>query len=107
MGQTSITNLASEFQPTAGVSDQSLAVEGTSVAFIATALNENTQKVVWTVHDAGVFVTFDGDAATTSNGHLIASGTSGEWSVATAEAAKVIREAGVSARIHISEFQTR
>jgi len=110
MGQTSITNLSNEFQPTvvsgSSVAGQSLTVSSSAVAMLATALAATTQKVVWDLQDDAAFVTFDGTTPTSSNGHKIASGTSGEWSRVTAEAAKWIRET-TDARLQISEFQTR
>jgi len=109
--QTSITNLSNEFKPSSAqdgtaVTGQSLTVSSSAVAMIATTLNDLTQKVVWDVQDDAAFVTFDGSTPSSSNGHKIAAGTSGEWSPEVANAAKWIRET-TDARIQISEFQTR
>ena len=109
--QTSITNLSNEFKPSfdqtaTAVPGQSLTVSSSAVAMIATPLYELTQKVVWDLQTDAAFVTFDGSTPTSSNGHKIAAGTSGEWSPEVANAAKWIRET-LDARLQISEFQTR
>jgi len=108
---TIINNLGSSLRPSAdntgtAIVDQQKAVSSSAVDLIATALNSATDIVLWTVMDDAIVVTFDGSTPTSTNGHEIASGTSGEWSKATAEAAKAIRVT-TDARVHISEFQTR
>ena len=111
MGNTNINNLSSSLSPTkdnsgTAIAGQSKTVSSSSVALIATALNGASDGVVWTVHDDAIFVTFDGTTATSTNGHLIASGTSGEWSKAMAESAKAIRQT-TDARVQFSEFQNK
>jgi len=109
---SNINNLSNSLVPTkdntgTSIASQSKTVSTASVALIATTLNNATDMVAWTVMDAGIYVTFDGTAASSSNGHLIASGTSGEWSTATAAAALAIRDDATDARVQFSEFQTR
>lgn len=65
----------------------------------------DTAAVYWTSEDAPCRVTFDDSDPTTSNGHIIAAGSSGTWSVAAATAAKFIRTTGVSAIIHASQMK--
>jgi hypothetical protein len=86
------------------VPDQRLTVAGTSLPF-ATAFHVSTTCVLVDVQTAGVYVTFDGSAATTSNGHYLAPGTSYTWSRSTAAAANFIREGATSAAVQASEFQ--
>jgi len=110
---TIINNLSNSLSPTRDT-QTGLLVAGRSVTAIVSAidlisgtiLNKSTDMVAWTIHDGGVIVTFDGTTPTASNGHLLASGTSGEWSKTTSEDVKVLR-ATVDARIALSEFQTR
>jgi len=88
------------------VTDQRLTVDATAGGLqFATAFNAATTCVLVDVQTAGVYVTFDNSAPTTTNGHYLAAGTSYTWSKATATAAKFIREASTSAAVHASEFQ--
>ena len=68
-------------------------------------LHAETSAVYWTAEAAECRVTFDGSDPTTTNGHNIAAGSSGTWSVAAATAAKFIRTTGVSAIIHASQMR--
>ena len=88
------------------IPDQRLTVDATAggVQF-GTAFHALTTCVLLDVQTAGVYVTFDGSAPTTTNGHYLAAGTSYTWSRASATAAKFIREAAVSAAVQASEFQ--
>jgi hypothetical protein len=88
----------------AAVADQRLTVADTAIAF-ATAFNASTDFVVLDVQGADVMCTFDGSAPTTTNGHRLYDGTHYTWSKGTAAQAQFIRQAGVSATIHASEFQ--
>jgi len=111
MGNVIVNNLSLALEPAKGnagtaIAGQNKTVSSSSVALVATALNGATDYILWTNHDDAIFVTFDGTAATSSNGHKIAAGVSGEWSKATANAALAIRET-TDARFQISEFQTK
>ena len=112
MANSSITNISNEFQPSnsggSAVVDQSLTVAGTAVAMMATAANADTDYVHWTLTGANAYVTYDGsDPVGGSNGHYVAENSSGVWSKEMAAAAIWIREGATSARLHISEFQSR
>jgi hypothetical protein len=51
-----------------------------------------------------VIVTFDGTTPTASNGHVLTNGWYGWWSKDAAIAAKLLRHAGTSAQVTISQF---
>ena len=101
MANSYVTNLYPK--PTAGVSDQTLAVADSAVQF-GTAFNSLTRYIVLDVQLADVRVTYDGSAPTTTNGHILFAGRSYTWSKQAAVAARFIRDGGVSASIHASEF---
>lgn len=108
-----INNLSSEMRPSAtiagaAVTDQSLTVAGTAVAMIATALNDSTDAISWSLTGANAYYTIDGsDPVGGSNGHIVTDGSSSIWSKEMANAARWIREGAGSARLHISELQRR
>jgi len=89
------------------VTDQSLVVAGTAVEMIATALNDATEYVLWTLSGGDALFTLDGSdpAGTEANGHLVQVGTDGVWDRKTAQDARWIRDSAVSARLHITELQ--
>ena len=88
------------------VADQRLTVSNAAggVQF-GTAFNVITDFVMFDVQDADVYVTIDGSAPTTSNGHKLYQGRAYTWSRAMATAAKFIRAAATDAAIHASEIQ--
>jgi hypothetical protein len=83
--------------------DQRLTVANSECQF--SAFHADTAAIYWTSEAAECRVTFDGSTPTTSNGHVIAAGSSGTWSVATAAAARFIRTTGTSAIIHASQMK--
>ena len=83
--------------------DQRLTVDNTVRQF--DPFHSETAAVYWTAEAAECRVTFDGSDPTTTNGHVIAAGSSGTWSVAMAAAARFIRTTGVSAIIHASQMR--
>ena len=97
-----ITNLYPS--PTPGVNDQRLTVDDTSGGVQLATLSDSTKYVWLDVQDADCFVTFDGSAPTTSNGHKLDAGEKYIWSKATARSAKFIRATVTSAIVHASEF---
>lgn len=106
--------LAASAHGIALVATVSLAPNGTQPAQRLTVGNSvcqfdsfhaETSAVYWTAEAAECRVTFDGSDPTTTNGHNIAAGSSGTWSVAAATAAKFIRTTGVSAIIHASQMR--
>ena len=101
MANSFVTNLYPK--PTPGVADQTLAVADAAVQF-GTAFNSLTRYIVLDVQLADVRVTYDGSAPTSTNGHILFAGRSYTWSKQAAVAAKFIRDGGVSASIHASEF---
>lgn len=89
--------------PNSAGADQRLTVANSECQF--DAFHADTTTIYWTSEEAPCRVTFDGSTPTASNGHLIATGSSGTWSVATAAAAKFIRTTGTSAIIHASQMK--
>lgn len=80
--------------------DQRLTVDNTAGGVQFSAFAAGSKYVMWDVQDAAIFVTFDGSAPTTSNGHYLPAGTSGTWSVPLATSMKAIRATGTSGVIH-------
>jgi len=68
------------------------------------AFNSLTKYIAFDVQDADVFMTFDGSAPTTSNGHKLFAGRSYTFSKEAAVKAKFIRSGSTSAKIHASQF---
>ncbi len=68
------------------------------------AFDSLTKYIAMDVQDADVFMTFDGSAPTTSNGHKLFAGRSYTFSKEAAVKAKFIRSGGTSAKIHASQF---
>lgn len=101
-----ITNL--HLSPAPGGVDERLTVDATvgGVQLSLSGITADTRFYVLDVQEADVFVTFDGSAPTTTNGHKLAAGSSMEWSIATCRAAKFIRSASTDAKIHASPFST-
>jgi hypothetical protein len=71
------------------------------------ALHEDATHVFWTLDSADIRVTFDPahDPVAGTDGHLFAAGGSGVWPRALAEAARMIRNAGVDAVIRVSQLK--
>jgi len=90
--------------PTGGVADQPLLTVSNSAISLASSYDTKTRYIVLDVQDQDVRVTYDGSNPTTSNGHVLAAGTSYTWAKETALAAKVIRAGGTDAKIAQSEF---
>ena len=88
------------------VADQRLTVSDAAggVQF-GTAFNVITDFVMFDVQEADVFVTIDGSAPTTTNGHKLYQGRAYTWSRAMATAAKFIKAGATDAKIHASELQ--
>jgi len=113
MGNVIQNNSASALVPSkdatgTSIADQSLTVAGTAVAMMATAAASGTNQVHWTLTGANAYYTLDGsDPVGGSNGHYVPENSSAVWSKETAAAAIWIREGATSARIHISELQSR
>jgi hypothetical protein len=85
------------------IADQRLTVDATAGGVQFTPITSNAvSNVDWDCQTANCYVTFDGSAPTTTNGHLIYVGAQGTWSVARFNAAKFIREGATSAVIHAS-----
>ena len=80
--------------PVSNVSHRNVAVGGTAGNLIVASLNGETQHVYWTLSGCDVRFTIDGNAPTTTDGHIIKDGNSGIWSKAFANAAKVIAVSG-------------
>lgn len=96
---------ASSLVPNGTEADQTLTVDDTAGGVQFDAFHADTTHVFWTSEDEECRVTFDGSAPTTTNGHVIASGSSGIWAKAMAAAAKFIRTGGSSAEIHASQLK--
>jgi len=91
-------------RPNGTAADQRLTVDNTVGGVQFSAFAVGTSHVFWTSEDAECRVTFDDSAPTTTNGHVIAAGSSGVWTVEMAEAAKFIRTTATSAVIHASQM---
>ena len=70
----------------------------------SSSFDSMTKYIVLDVQTADVRVTYDGDAATTSNGHLLFAGRSYTWSKDTAEKAQFIKNGTTNGIIQASEF---
>ena len=70
---SAITNLTSEYRPSKDNTGTSVASRSITVStaqdLIVADLNSATQKVLWSVENATVYVTFDGTTPTATNGH--------------------------------------
>ena len=100
-----ITNLYPK--PTPGSTDQRLTVDTTSGGVqLTNSFNVRTDVVYVDVQDAGVMVTFDGSAPTTTNGHLLPIAHKEYWAKSRAIAAKFIQSGATAAAVHCSEFST-
>lgn len=92
--------MTSQFKPMDGGADQHLAVSSTSIQ--ATAItNPQPSHVLVQAQGADVRVTFDGAAATASNGMQMPALTSFVWPYATLSAARFIREGSTDAVVYI------
>ena len=94
-------------KPTPGATDQRLSVDGTTggVQLTSSVFNARTDTIILDVQDADCFVTFDGSAPTTSNGHKLYNQRAYTWSKAAAAAAKFIwADGATTATIHATEF---
>lgn len=89
--------------PSGSEPHQKLTVDNTVRQFAEFA--SPTTAIFWTNEQAECRVTFDGTDPTTTEGHPIAAGTSGIWSIQMARAAKFIRTTGTSAIIHASQMK--
>lgn len=106
---SNVNNLSSEFRPSkdnasASVVSRSITVS-TAQNLVVADLASATQKVMISVETATVYVTFDGSTPTAIFGHPITAGQSTEWDRELAEDVKVF--CATSARVHLSEFQTK
>ena len=111
MANSFVTNLYPI--PSGTGNDHRLTVDDTSggVQFSQSSKDDNTDAfdsltkyIAFDVQDADVFMTFDGSAPTTSNGHKLFAGRSYTFSKEAAVKAKFIRSGSTSATIHASQF---
>ena len=111
MANSFVTNLYPI--PSGTANDHRLTVDNTSggVQFSQSSKDDNTDAfdsltkyIAFDVQDADVFMTFDGSAPTTSNGHKLFAGRSYTFSKEAAVKAKFIRSGSTSATIHASQF---
>ena len=111
MANSFVTNLYPI--PSGTGNDHRLTVDATvgGVQFSQSSKDDNTDAfdsltkyIAFDVQDADVFMTFDGSAPTTSNGHKLFAGRSYTFSKEAATKAKFIRSGGTSAKIHASQF---
>ena len=111
MANSFVTNLYPI--PSGTGNDHRLTVDATAggVQFSQSSKDDNTDAfdsltkyIAFDVQDADVFMTFDGSAPTTSNGHKLFAGRSYTFSKEAAVKAKFIRAGGTSAKIHASQF---
>lgn len=111
MANSFVTNLYPI--PSGTANDHRLTVDDTSggVQFSQSSKDDNTDAfdsltkyIAFDVQDADVFMTFDGSAPTTSNGHKLFAGRSYTFSKEAAVKAKFIRSGSTSAKIHASQF---
>ena len=103
MPNSRIVNGPMQLLPIQGVNHRNVAISGTAGNLIVAALNSETQHVYWTNAGCDVRFTIDGNAPTTTDGHIIKDGNSGIWSSSFAKAAKVIAVSG-SGVITVSEL---
>jgi hypothetical protein len=111
MANSFVTNLYPI--PSGTANDHRLTVDATAggVQFSQSSKDDNTDAfdsltkyIAFDVQDADVFMTFDGSAPTTSNGHKLFAGRSYTFSKEAATKAKFIQAGGTSAKIHASQF---
>ncbi len=111
MANSFVTNLYPI--PSGTGNDHRLTVDATAggVQFSQSSKDDNTDAfdsltkyIAFDVQDADVFMTFDGSAPTTSNGHKLFAGRSYTFSKEAATKAKFIRAGSTSAKIHASQF---
>ncbi len=111
MANSFVTNLYPI--PSGTANDHRLTVDATAggVQFSQSSKDDNTDAfdsltkyIAFDVQDADVFMTFDGSAPTTSNGHKLFAGRSYTFSKEAAVKAKFIRSGSTSAKIHASQF---
>ena len=103
MPNSRIVNGPMQLLPASNVTHRTLAVNGTAANFIGTALNGQTQHVYWTLEGCDARFSIDGTTPTASTGHIIKVNSSGIWSSAWANAAKIIAASG-SGTFTISEL---
>ena len=104
-----VTNLDTNLRPTRAadgslIADQTLTVSSAAVDMIATALNDRTTHVFWTVDGADARFTFDGTDPSSTVGHYAVDKDSGIWQQDLATSAKWIRQASTDVNLHISEL---
>jgi len=111
MANSFVTNLYPI--PSGTANDHRLTVDATAggVQFSQSGKDDNTDAfdsltkyIAMDIQDADVFMTFDGSAPTTSNGHKLFAGRSYTFSKEAAVKAKFIRSGSTSAKIHASQF---
>lgn len=111
MANSFVTNLYPI--PSGSANDHRLTVDATAggVQFSQSSKDDNTDAfdaltkyIAMDVQEADAFMTFDGSAPTTSNGHRLYAGRSYTFSKEAAVKAKFIRATGTSAKIHASQF---
>lgn len=106
---SNINNLSSELKASRDntgtlIASRSITVS-TAQDMIVADLADATQKILWSVETATVYVTYDGTTPSATNGHPLSAGSGAEWSRQLAEDAKIF--CATSARMHISELQSR
>jgi len=109
MANSNIGNLASEYRPARDntgtlVASRSITVS-TAQDLIVAALNSATKAIVLSVETATCYVTWDGTTPSATNGHPIIANAGAEWNKDLAESAKIF--CATSARVHVSEMQTK
>ena len=110
MANSFVTNLYPI--PSGSGNDHRLTVDATAGGVLFSGVNDDntaafdalTKYIAMDVQDADVFMTFDGSAPTTSNGHKLFAGRSYTFSKEAAVKAKFIRSGSTSAKIHASQF---
>lgn len=106
---SNINNLSSEFRASRDKDGNLIASRSITVTsaqnFIVADLASSTTKVGLSVETATCYVTFDGSTPTATFGHPLIAGKSTEWSTDLAETAKIF--CATSARVHVTEFQTK
>lgn len=95
-------NAEHELIPVSGRAHKNLTV-GSTASDIGD-LDPNTRYVLLTVNTETVRVTFDGNAPTATDGHLLSAGAERRYSREAALALKLIRGGGSDANVAVSEF---
>ena len=98
-----VANAAGDLRPTPGVAMQEITVADTAVGI--GGLNALTSHVFVSWDGADIRLRIDGgDPVGGTTGHLLANGGADVWSVAFARSVKLIRNAGTSATLRVTEM---